>query len=101
MATRKTDKSAASKPKAAAPLHESMATGKASAAKSAEGDKPVFAYIVGVTAPEGKRMGHAGAIVSGGTGTAGSKIKAFSHAGVPVANTIDELADLVRQALSS
>ena len=61
--------------------------------------KPVFAYIVGVTAPEGKRMGHAGAIVSGGTGTAGSKIKAFSHAGVPVANTIDELADLVRQTL--
>ena len=60
--------------------------------------KPVFAYIVGITAPEGKRMGHAGAIVTAGAGTAGSKIKAFTHAGVPVANTIDELADLVRQS---
>ncbi len=62
--------------------------------------KPVFAFIVGHTAPEGKRMGHAGAIVSGGRGTAGSKIKAFAHAGVPVANTIDELAEITRAGLS-
>lgn len=58
--------------------------------------KPVYAYVVGQTAPEGKRMGHAGAIVSGGAGTAESKIKAFSAVGVPVARTIDELADAVK-----
>ena len=58
--------------------------------------KPVFSFIVGHTAPEGKRMGHAGAIVSGGSGTAESKTAAFNSAGVPVAKTLDELAGLVR-----
>lgn len=57
--------------------------------------KPCFAYIVGASAPEGKRMGHAGAIVSGNAGTAESKQKAFAGAGVPVAKTIDEVAALV------
>jgi succinyl-CoA synthetase alpha subunit len=54
--------------------------------------KPVFAYIVGASAPEGKTMGHAGAIVSGNAGTAASKQAAFRDAGVPVADTIDDMA---------
>jgi len=57
--------------------------------------KPVFAYIAGRTAPPGKRMGHAGAIISRGMGTAESKIKAFEAAGVPVAAYPVEIATLL------
>ena len=59
--------------------------------------KPVVALIAGQTAPEGKRMGHAGAIVAGASGTAAEKMKAFEKSGVPVARTPSEIAPLVRE----
>jgi len=61
--------------------------------------KPVVAFIAGRTAPEGKRMGHAGAIISAGSGTAAEKIKAFQEIGVPVADSPARVPDLVKNLL--
>ena len=61
--------------------------------------KPVVGFIVGRTAPPGKRMGHAGAIISGGSGTAESKVAALRDNGVPVADTTDGIVDLLREQL--
>jgi succinyl-CoA synthetase alpha subunit len=62
-------------------------------------DRPVVGFIAGRTAPPGKRMGHAGAIISGSAGTAAAKIKALNDAGIAVAEKPSDVARLLREAM--
>ena len=62
--------------------------------------KPVVSYIAGQTAPEGKRMGHAGAIIAGGKGTAADKIKKLKECGVHVADSLVDIGSKVSEVLS-
>ncbi len=64
-------------------------------------EKPVVAYIAGRTAPPGKKMGHAGAIVGGSTGTAASKLEALEKAGARIAETPSQIGPLAKQALAT
>ncbi|MBR2615768.1 MAG: succinate--CoA ligase subunit alpha [Clostridia bacterium] len=61
--------------------------------------KPVVAFISGKTAPKGKRMGHAGAIISGGKGTQQSKAEAMKNAGIPVVPTPDKIGETLVEAI--
>ena len=63
--------------------------------------KPMAAFIAGQTAPPGKRMGHAGAVISGGKGTAAEKIAALQSAGIEVALSPGELGTAVQRALAA
>ncbi len=63
--------------------------------------KPVFAYLAGHTAPEGQRVGHAGAIIDRSTGTIESKIRALKEAGVLVGRTMEEVVSMMKTSLAN
>lgn len=62
--------------------------------------KPIVAYIAGATAPKGKRMGHAGAIIAGGKGTAAEKYEALDHAGVATVRNLAGIGDAITECIS-
>jgi succinyl-CoA synthetase alpha subunit len=63
--------------------------------------KPVIGFIAGLTAPPGRRMGHAGAIISGSSGTAQGKIKAMREAGITVVENLGEMGAIAKDAFAS
>mgnify|MGYP001291293961 FL=1 len=67
--------------------------------KQSKTKKPIIGFIAGVTAPPGRRMGHAGAIISGGKGTAGDKMEAMRSAGIEVADSPAELGSTMLKAI--
>ncbi len=76
-----------------------MAEEEAAAYVKAHVTKPVVGFIAGQTAPKGKRMGHAGAVISGGKGTAGEKIEAFKAAGISVSETPSDMGKTLARRL--
>jgi succinyl-CoA synthetase alpha subunit len=62
--------------------------------------KPVIGFIAGLTAPPGRRMGHAGAIISGSSGTAQGKIKAMQEAGITVVENLGEMGAIAKKAFA-
>lgn len=73
---------------------------KAAEFVKSEMTKPVVGFVAGQTAPPGKRMGHAGAIISGGQGTAGDKIKALKAAGIAVADSLPNIGETTAEVLA-